>query len=277
LPSIERGPLPIRREACARIARSVRSIPVRFAFACLALTLCAAAAQAASRKGPAPKPGVAKPETVYVAAPTPSPRQERPPEPVRETVRDPEPRRAETAPGSPLRNYAQAFGGYGGYYIAELLGNNPYGSLFWEFYPSEQTFFFQCDVGIGPVQSGFSHDVLRGSFNFDHNLLFALDAMGGYSFSGMPAGAGRGGGLFPYFLAGISAFWQGGFPVFQKSTPNVGGVVGFGNRMRIPYFGLGKQWAVNYVVRDYIYSQKLAGVPSITQSFALLIGVQKYW
>lgn len=238
--------------------------------------LCAAAPQAAPRKAPASRSAVAKPETVYVAAPTPPPREIRPAEPVREAARDPEPRREAAAPGSPLRNFSQAFGGYGGFYIADVLGTNPYGTLFWEYYPSGQAFFFQGGAGIGTVQSGFSEGML-GGFNFDHNLLLTLDALGGYSFSGMASGSGRGGGLFPYFVAGVTAFWQGGFPIFQKSTPNMGGVVGFGNRMRIPFFGLGRQWAFNYVVRDNIYSQKLTGEPSLTQNFALLFGIQKYW
>jgi hypothetical protein len=112
---------------------------------------------------------------------------------------------------------------------------------------------------------------------FDHNLLLSLDALGGYSLTGMTSGSGRGGGLFPYFLAGVTAFWQGGVPIFQKSVPNIGGVIGFGNRMRLPFFGLGREWAFNYVVRDNIYSQKIRTTPSLTQNFALLIGVQKYW
>jgi hypothetical protein len=276
LPSIERRPSRIRSRAFGPIARFARLARVGLGPACLALGLCAAAAQAAPRKAPAPKPAIAKPETVYVAAPQPSPRETRSPEPIREAARDPEPRRSESAPGSPLRNYAQAFGGYGGFYVADVLGTTPFGALFWELYPAEQAFFFQCDIGIGTVQSGFSEDMV-GRFNFEHNMLLTLDALGGYSFSGMASGAGRGGGLFPYFLAGVTAFWQGGFPIIQKTTPNIGGVIGFGNRMRIPFFGIGRQWAFNYVVRDNVYSQKLGGTPSLTQNFALLIGVQKYW
>jgi hypothetical protein len=271
LPSIERGPSRIRREALIRIAPSAR-----LASACLALSLCAALSQAAARKAPGAKAAVAKPETVFVAAPSPPPRETRAPEPAREAMRDPEPRRVDAAPGSPLRNYAQAFGGYGGFYIAEVLGTNPYGAFFWEFYPLGQAFFFQCDVGVGTVQSGFSQDVVGGDI-FDHNLLLSLDALGGYSLTGMTSGSGRGGGLFPYFLAGVTAFWQGGVPIFQKSVPNIGGVIGFGNRMRLPFFGLGREWAFNYVVRDNIYSQKIRTTPSLTQNFALLIGVQKYW
>jgi hypothetical protein len=239
----------------------------------LAMALCAAGAQAAPRKAAPSRPAAAKPETVFVAVP--APREAPPPERPREPARDPEPRRAEP-PAGPLRDYAQAFGGYAGFYIAEVLGTNPYGAAFWEFYPRGQAFFFQVDIGAGTVQSGFSQDVVGGDL-FDHNLLLALDALGGYSLSGMAGGAGRGGGLFPYFLAGVTAFWQGGLPIVQKSVPNIGGVIGFGNRMRIPFFGLGREWAFNYVVRDNIYSQKIRTTPSLTQNFALLIGVQKYW
>lgn len=194
-----------------------------------------------------------------------------------EPAREPSTRRTEAAFGnSPLRDYSQSFGGYAGFYVAEVLGTNPYGVAFLEYYPVGMPFFFQFDCGAGTVQSGFSKDVVGGDL-FNHNFLLSLDALGGYSLTGMTSGAGRGGGLFPYFLAGITAFWQGGLPIVQKSVPNIGGVVGFGNRTRIPFIAVGRDWAFNYVVRDNIYAQKIRTTPSMTQNFALLIGVQRYW
>lgn len=83
--------------------------------------------------------------------------------------------------------------------------------------------------------------------------------------------------MFPYFLAGVTAFWQGGLPILQNSVPNIGAVIGFGNRMRIPFIATGREWAFNYVVRDNIYAQKIQTISSLTQNFALLIGVQRYW
>lgn len=247
-------------------------LPFRaFAPALLGLTLCAAVAEAAPHR--TPKAPVAKPETVYVASPTPPPEREmRTPEPVRESA----PRRTEAAFSSPLRDYAQAVGGYAGFYVAEVLGTNPFGMGFLEYYPTGVPFFFQFDCGAGTVQSGFSKDVVGGDL-FNHNFLLSLDALGGYSLTGQTSGTGRGGGLFPFFLAGITAFWQGGLPILQKSVPNIGGVIGFGNRMRIPFIAAGRDWAFNYVVRDNIYSQKIRTTPSLTQNFALLVGVQRYW
>lgn len=221
----------------------------------------------------APRPAPVKPETVYVSVPAPAPARESRPEPGRS---GPSSRRTEGAAESGLRDYAQAFGGYAGFYVAEVLGSNPFGAAFWEFYPAGAPFFFQFDCGAGTVQSGFSQDVVGGDI-FNHNFLLTLDALGGYSLSGLASGRGRGGGLFPYFLAGVTAFWQGGLPIVQKSVPNIGGVIGFGNRMRLPFFGARRAWAFNYVVRDNIYSQKIRTTPSLTQNFALLIGVQKYW
>ena len=249
-------------------------MPSAEAFLLAALLALPGSASAAPRKAAAPKAPAAKPETVYVASPTPAPpaKETRAGEPARAS----EPRRPEGSPGSPLRDYAQAFGGHAGFYVAEVLGSNPYGAAFWESYPGGQPYFFQIDCGVGTVQSGFSRDVVGGDI-FEHNLLLSLDVLGGYSLSGLAAGAGRGGGLFPYFLAGVTAFWQGGLPILQKSVPNIGGVIGFGNRMRVPFFDLGKDWAFNYVVRDNIYSQKIRSTPSLTQNFALLIGFQKYW
>lgn len=236
------------------------------------LLLCVGAAHAATRRAPAPKPSAAKPETVYVASPTPLAREMRAPEPARPV----EPRRTEAAFNSPLRDYSQSVGGYTGFYVAEVLGTNPYGVVFLEYYPIGLPFFYQFECGAGTVQSGFSKEVVGGDI-FSHNFLISLDALGGYSLTGMTSGNGRGGGLFPYFLAGVTAFWQGGLPILQNSVPNIGGVIGFGNRMRIPFIATGREWAFNYVVRDNIYAQKIRTTPSLTQNFALLIGVQRYW
>lgn len=238
-----------------------------------ALLAFASAGHGAPRKAPRPAP--VKPETVYVAAPAPAPspaREMRAPEP----ARAPESRRTEAAFSGPLRDYRQAFGGYAGFYVAEVLGSNPYAMPFWEFYPAGQAFFFQFGVGVGPVQSGFSQDVVGGDL-FENNLLLTMDALGGFSLTGMPGGNGRAGGLFPYVLAGVTAFWQGGLPIVHESVPNIGGVIGFGNRTRLPFFGGQRAWAFNYVVRDNIYAQKIRTKPSLTQNFALMIGVQKYW
>jgi len=244
----------------------------------LGLILCVGAAHAAARRAPAPKPSAARPETVYVASPTlpaREAREMRAPEPARPA----ETRRTEAAFNSPLRDYSQAIGGYGGLYVAEVLGTTPYGVVYLEYYPVGLPFFYQFECGAGTVQSGFSKSMFGGTAgNFDHNFQLSLDALGGYSLTGQTSGAGRGGGLFPYFVAGITAFWQGGLPILQNSVPNIGGVIGFGNRMRIPFIpAAGREWAFNYVVRDNIYAQKLTNTPSLTQSFALLIGVQRYW
>lgn len=252
--------------------RSVSRLNIGIA---LAAALCAAAAHAAPRKPAAARPSAAKPapETVYVSQPSPAIRESRAPEPV---AREPE-RRTEAAFSSgPLRDFPQAFGMYGGFYVAEVLGSNPYGTAFWEIYPRGLPFFFHFDLGIGTVQSSFSQDVVGGDI-FENNMLLSVDALGGYSLSGLATGAGRGGGLFPYFIAGVTAFWQGGLPIIQESIPNIGGVIGFGNRMRLPAKWIGRDWAFNYVVRDNIYSQKIRTTPSLTQNFALLVGVQKYF
>jgi hypothetical protein len=195
---------------------------------------------------------------------------------VEPVAREPEPRRSDASFSGPLRDYPSAFGIYGGFYVAEVLGTNPYTTAFYEIYPKGMPFFFQFDVGVGTVQSGFSEDVVGGDI-FENNMLLALDALGGYSLSGLTGGNGRGGGLFPYFIAGVTAFWQGGLPIVQESIPNIGGVIGFGNRLKLPSKWIGRDWAFNYVVRDNIYSQKIRTTPSLTQNFVLLIGVQKYF
>ena len=100
--------------------------------------------------------------------------------------------------------------------------------------------------------------------------MIAGEALGGYSLTGLTRGEGRSGGLFPYFVGGITAVWQGGIP-------NIGAVLGFGNRMKVPFMSKNNRYALNYGVRDHIYSQKLKTEPSITQNLVLMAGVQKYF
>lgn len=242
--------------------RSTSSAAILLLFA----ALCAF--PAAPRKGAAAKGTKAPPrpaaETVYVQVAPP-----REAAPAAEPQPAPVARRPERTFTGPARPYSQAYGIYGGFYAAEVLGSNPFGTLFWDLYPAGQALFFQFTAGGGTVQSGFSRSVV-GADEFEHNWLIALEALGGFTYSGLSRGEGRGAGLFPYFVAGITAVYQGG-------VPNVGGVIGFGNRMNLPFGPRNGRWALNYGLRDHIYSQKLRNEPSLTQNFVLLIGVQKYF
>lgn len=218
----------------------------------------------ASAKGKAaPRPA---PETVFVQV---APPREAPmalaaaSAPARET------RRPERTFSGPARDFSQAYGAFAGFYSAEVLGSNPFGTLFWDIYPQGQPYFFEFTAGGGTVQSSFSRSVV-GADEFEHNWLIALEALGGMTYSGLARGDGRGAGLFPYFVAGITAVYQGG-------VPNVGGVVGFGNRMPMPFMSKNGHWALNYGLRDHIYSQKLRNEPSLTQNFVFLVGAQKYF
>jgi hypothetical protein len=161
----------------------------------------------------------------------------------------------------------QAGGVYLGFYNAEVLGNNPFATLYWDLYPRGQAWFFEFTAGGGTAQSGFSRSVI-GADQFDDNWLAALEALAGWSYAGASRDPARAGGFHPYFVAGMTALWQGGIP-------NVGAVLGFGNRMAAP-FGKGR-WALNYGLRDHIYSQKIRNEPSLTQNFVLLVGTQKYF
>ncbi len=169
----------------------------------------------------------------------------------------------------PARDFGQSYGLYGGFYNAEVLGNNPYANLYWDLFPGDQSYFFEFTSGIGTVQSSFSESVVGGGV-FPHSFMITGEALGGYTYSGLARGPGRAGGLYPYFLAGIAAIYQGGIP-------NIGGVLGFGNRMNLPFGPKDGRWALNYGMRDHIYSQKIRTQPSMTQNFVLLIGVQKYY
>lgn len=231
--------------------------------ACLAI-----AAGAAPRKGTktgktAPRTA---PETVYVQ--TPQPKESAPVVAAAMPESAPARRPERSFDRQPLE-YAQAYGAFAGFYNAEVLGSNPFGTLMWDLYPQGQSYFFEFTAGGGTVQSGFSRSVV-GADEFEHNWLICLEALGGMTYSGLTKGPGRNSGLYPYFVAGITAVYQGG-------VPNVGGVVGFGNRMAMPFMGRNSRWALNYGLRDHIYSQKLRNEPSLTQNFVLLVGAQKYF
>ncbi len=177
----------------------------------------------------------------------------------------------------PTRDYASAFGLYAGFYSAEVLGNNPYGNFYYDLYPAGQPYFFEFTTGLATVQSSFSHDVIGGE-GFKRNVMITFEGLAGFTLSGLAHGNGRAGGLFPYFVAGITYVDQGGVPfILPDGVPNFGGVAGFGNRMALPFGPKDGRWAINYGLRDHIYSQKLRTTPGLTQNFVLLIGVQKYY
>jgi len=247
---------------------------------CLGLALAAAwgaPRKAVTRISPTERAPVHAPaETVYVQPSAPAPLFSNAPA----ANRDADDRRTKAAfsaaanPG-PIRDFPQAYGLSVGFYNAELLGSNPYANFFWDLYPGEQPYFFELTGGVGTLQSSFSRSVVGSDF-FSHNLLLTTEALGGYSLSGLAHGTGRAGGLYPYFVAGIALIYQGGLP-FQGGVPNIGGVFGFGNRMNLPFGPKDGRWALNYGLRDHVYSQKLRPDPSLTQNLIVLIGVQKYY
>ncbi len=168
------------------------------------------------------------------------------------------------------KSYSNSYGLFLGIYNAEVLGANPYASFLWDYFPARAAFFFEGTAGIGRLQSSFSESVHKADI-FDNNLLVTLEALAGYSMSWDGySGEMYSGGHFPYFIGGITALYQGG-------SSNIGGVLGFGQRTKLP--GLGKKdcWALNYGLRDHIYSQKITTKPYITQNFIFLIGVQYYY
>ncbi|MEO6095605.1 MAG: hypothetical protein ABIW76_07965 [Fibrobacteria bacterium] len=241
------------------------------------LLLLSLSAFSAPRKGsasgkpiPASDRSRAPVETVYVPVTPPAPlaavRESRPVE----SSRGADARRSESSFSTgPARNYEQAFGLSIGYYAAEVLGTNPYANAYWDLYPQGQAFFFQFTTGIGTVQSDFAKSIIGGT-QTPHSFMIAGEALGGYSITSLTRGEGRSGGLFPYLVGGITAVWQGGIP-------NIGAVLGFGNRISMPFMAKNGRYALNYGVRDHIYSQKLKTEPSVTQNFVLLVGVQKYF
>ncbi|MEO7776552.1 MAG: hypothetical protein ABIY63_03410 [Fibrobacteria bacterium] len=259
----------MRREA----GRATALLGTRgLSMAALALLATASISWSAPRKSPAARtqPAARAPaETVYVAVTPPAaPAQEN--RASEASAREADNRRKETPQvAGQLRPYAQAFGLYIGYYAAEVLGSSPYANAFWDLYPSGQPYFFQFTSGIGASQSSISESLVGGSYT-PHNFMVTFEALGGYTVSGLSRGEGRSGGLFPYFVAGITAVWQGGIP-------NIGGVGGFGNRLNLPFGPKNSPYILNYAVHDHVYSQKFNSDPSLTQNFALLLGVQKYF
>jgi hypothetical protein len=206
------------------------------------------------------------PETVYVPVKAPAPLFT---SPASESSRDKDrPARSSLSSG-PGRDFSQAYGLFAGFYAAEVLGSNPYANLYWDLFPKGQAFFFEFTSGIGTVQSSFSKSVVGGGV-FPHSFMITVEALGGYTYSGFAQGAGVAGGLYPYFIGGITAIYQGG-------VPNIGGVLGFGNRMNLPFGPKNGRWALNYGLRDHFYSQKIRSEPSMTQNFVVLVGVQKYY
>jgi hypothetical protein len=239
----------------------------------LILTLATAAWSAPRKSGGAksspvdrtvPRPAA---ETVYVPVAPPASAQESRVAEASSRESDARRREGQFSTG-PARTYGQAFGLYLGSYTAELLGTNPYANFFWDLYPDGQTFFFEFSAGGGTVQSGFSESVVGQ--RFDKNYLITFEALGGYTLSGLSKGNGRSGGLYPYFVAGITAVYQGG-------VPNFGGAIGFGNRMDLPFGLKNHRYALNYGIRDHIYSPNFGSHRSLTQNPVLLVGVQKYF
>ncbi len=174
------------------------------------------------------------------------------------------------------RNFNSSVGGNIGFYSAEVLGNNPFANLFYDLYPSaEQPYFFEFTGGLGTAQSSLSKSQIGGQ-DFRNNIMLALEALVGYTYTDLSHALGRAGGLYPYFDGGMVVLYQGGVPG-MGGVPNIGGVLGFGNRMNLPFGLKNHQWALNYEIRDHIYSQKFTTESSFTQNFILLVGVQKYY
>ncbi len=236
-------------------------------FALCILTGHAGTRKTAPTKAPAEHQlGRAAAETVYVPVKAPAPLY---PSANSESSKDENrPIRTSMSQG-PARDFDQSYGLFAGFYNAEVLGSNPYANLYWDVFPKDQAFFFEFTSGVGTVQSSFSKSVVGGGV-FPHSFMITAEALGGYTYSGLAHGTGIAGGLYPYFTGGITAIYQGG-------VPNIGGVLGFGNRMNIPYGPKNGRWALNYGVRDHIYSQKIRSQPSMTQNFVVLLGVQKYY
>jgi hypothetical protein len=255
----------------ARAANGLLSTPV-FGIAMSILIASVSISWSATRKNSPsrsqPVSARAPVETVYVPVTAPAaPAQENR---AAESAREADYRHKD-APSSAgqLRPYSQAFGLYVGYYAAEILGSSPYASAFWDIYPEGQPFFFQFTGGVGGSQSTISKSLVGGTYT-PHSFIVSFESLGGYSVSGLSRGDGRSGGLFPYFVAGITAVWQGGIP-------NIGGVGGFGNRLNLPFGPKNSPYILNCAVHDHVYSQKFNSDPSLTQNLALLLGVQKYF
>jgi hypothetical protein len=244
--------------------------------AVLAGLITATASHAVVKKTARPAPAIktVARETVYVAAvtrpePKPEPREEPKPLPIRPEARS---RPSNDGPLPLNRDGVLAYGFAGGVYAAEVLGATAIGQVTCEWYPLAAPLFFQFTGGGGLVQSDFSQKRLTaGALSFENDWLVAFEALGGYAFdlSGH-AGSAVARGLYPYFLGGMTALWQGG-------VPNFGGVVGFGHRFPVPFVTHNDKWALSLNVKEHVYSQKLSNTPSLTQNFVVTWGLQKYF
>ena len=96
----------------------------------------------ANGKLPSDKNPVRAPvETVFVATPAPSPAPARyTPAPVPAEVEEKRTRTGSVNSLGPTRDFDQSFGLNLGFYNAEILGNNPFANLSWNFFPAEMPF-----------------------------------------------------------------------------------------------------------------------------------------
>lgn len=230
---------------------------------------------APAKKRVAPKAKTVERETVYVAlppkaAPKPEPGYASQEEPKAIPLRE-EPKKNRKSLVLPLERLGlTAHGGAVGFYHAEVLGANPFGQYYAEWFPLAAPIFFQFSAGIGTVQSSLSEEVL-GSAAFDHSWMLAFEALGGYTIDlAGQAGSRVAGGLFPYAVAGITAISQGG-------VPNFGGVIGLGHRLPLPFMTRSDRTAMNIMIKEHIYSQKFRTEPSLTQNIVVTLGVQRYF
>jgi hypothetical protein len=228
---------------------------------------------AAPAKKSVRKPAVApvEKETVYVAAPAPTPKPEpvapKPSLPIRVDISN---SKTDNRPIPLQRDGIYAFGGALGLYQAEVLGANPFAQGYVDWFPLDAPVFFQFTVGVGTVQSGFSEEIV-GADVFDHSWMVAFEALGAYGFDlSKRAGNGASRGLYPYFVGGITAIWQGG-------VPNFGGVIGYGHRLPVPFMTRNPHWALAFMVKEHIYSQKIRTEPSISQNVVVTWGLQRFF
>lgn len=253
--------------------RSFNATRISTAMKCGSLVLvmgmvtCLAATKKKSVRQPAVAP--VQRETVYVAAPRPNPEPE-PPKPVLPIRVQARAKVEDNRPIPLKRDGLFSYGGAVGLYHAEVLGANPFGQVYADWFPLDAQVFFQFTGGVGTVQSGFSEEIV-GADVFDHSWMLAFEALGAYGFDlSKRAGAGASRGLFPYFVAGITAIWQGG-------VPNFGGVIGYGHRLPVPFMTRNEKWAMALMFKEHIYSQKIRTDPSVSQNLVMTIGLQRYF
>ncbi len=167
---------------------------------------------------------------------------------------------------SPFNSY----GLLGGTYSADMLGSsNPYGYGFVDWSPEPLKYYLELGIGVGRLQSPFSKSIYNASI-FENNLLINLDGLIGLPIWGyIPKGA-IGVESLPFLLIGVSALYQG-------TVPNLGGVIGFGNRIPLPYFEKSQKLKLHYSIRDQLYAQRISSVkPALSHNISLLIGIQFY-